>query len=90
METITRNVKDIEDCERQVLERVIGQHLAADQQLIIQVANLHVPQDVHGDSAQGNGDLPEWCHVYSGLSDEAISSLEETVLKRAELSRPTE
>ncbi len=90
METITRNVKDIEDRERQVLERVIGRQLATNQQLIIQVANLHPPQDVPGDSTQGNGDLPDWCHVYAGLSDEAISSLEETVLERAELGRPPE
>ncbi len=91
MEMITRNVKDIETADRQALEHVISQHPADDQQLVIHVAKMEaLPQDTPTDSVPTTGSLPDWCNVYQGLTDKAISSLEETVLKRAELSRTTD
>ncbi len=34
--------------------------------------------------------LPDWCNVYAGLSDEEIAEIEKIVLRRADLTRPTE
>lgn len=34
------------------------------------------------------GELPEWCNVYAGLTDEQIADLEKTILTRADLTRP--
>lgn len=38
-----------------------------------------------------NGDtgpqLPDWCNVYDGLSDEEVADLEKTILNRADLAR---
>jgi hypothetical protein len=90
MDTIIRKVKDIGSTDRRALEHVIGQHLSEHQQLVIQVVNVDLPQSEPGDSASAEGMLPDWCNVYQGLSDEAISSLEETVLTRADLSRAAE
>ena len=87
MDTFIRNVKDIGTSDRQALEHVIGQHLSEHQQLVIQIVNAHTQQEVAEEASSRAGSLPDWCHVYQGLSDEAISSLEETVLTRADLSR---
>ncbi|WP_254507974.1 hypothetical protein [Anatilimnocola floriformis] len=40
MESITRNVNEIDPADRQALEHVIGQHLSTDQQVIISVVNI--------------------------------------------------
>jgi len=87
MDTIIRNVKDIGNTDRQALEHVIGQHLSEHQQLVIQVVNVAIPPQASGESPPSTDSLPVWCNVYQGLSDEAVSSLEETVLTRADLSR---
>jgi hypothetical protein len=31
--------------------------------------------------------LPEWCNVYAGLSDDQIANLERAILRRMELTR---
>jgi hypothetical protein len=90
MDTIIRNVKDIGNTDRQALEHVIGQHLSEHQQLVIQVVNVAIPPQASGESPPATGSLPDWCNIYQGLSDEAVSSLEETVLTRADLSRATD
>jgi hypothetical protein len=87
MDAIIRNVKDIATTDRQALEHVIGQHLAENQQVVIHIVNVDVPSSAPGDPAPGAQPLPDWCNVYHGLSDEAISAVEETVLTRADLSR---
>jgi hypothetical protein len=33
--------------------------------------------------------LPEWCNVYQGPSEEEIADLEELILPRADLTRPS-
>ncbi len=37
METVFRNVRDLDPIDRSALERVVGHHLAEGQQLVIQV-----------------------------------------------------
>ena len=90
MDAIIRNVKDIATTDRQALEHVIGQHLAENQQVVIHVVNVDVPPVAHKDATATVRKLPEWCNVYQGLTDEAISSLEETVLTRADLTRTSD
>jgi hypothetical protein len=36
------------------------------------------------------GKLPEWCNVYDGLTDEQIAEVEEVILQRSDLTRPSE
>lgn len=94
MESLTRNVGDIDANDRQALEHVLGRSLRENQQLVIHIVNLNVQaepaQSVTSEQGSSTPTLPEWCHVYEGLSDEEITDLEQTILQRADLSRPTE
>ena len=94
METIIRNVGDIDSQDRQALEHVLGQPLRANQQLVIRIINRQVqpdgPAETTTQDRNGAAVLPEWCNVYAGLSDEEIADLEKTILTRADLSRPSE
>jgi hypothetical protein len=87
MENIIRNVRDIETGERQVLEHVIGKHLEEDQQVIFQVVTLKDASNVHALTRSG---LPEWCNVFSGLSEEQIVEVEDVIRQRSDLARPSE
>jgi hypothetical protein len=94
METVIRNVGEIDSQDRQALEHLLGQTLRANQQLVIRIVNLQVQPDVAAETAKpnrnGGAALPEWCNVYAGFSDEEIAELEKTILTRADLSRPSE
>lgn len=78
METVTRNVRDIAAAERTVLEGVIGQKLADDQQVVIHVVSLPPP------AAE---EVPPWWNVYEGLSDEDVDRLDGAIRQRANLTR---
>jgi len=90
MENLTFNVRDIDPGDRQVLEHVIGRPLHQNLQLIIQIVgpDSALPTAQPADAAAA--DLPEWCNVYAGLSDEEIAEVEKIALTRVELSRPSE
>jgi len=87
METISRNVADLDRADRSVLERVVGHTLVESQRIIIQVLtpeSATPPQPRSGALT----DLPEWCDVYAGLSDAEIDDLDAAIHERANLSRP--
>jgi hypothetical protein len=94
MESLIRNVGDINAHDRQALEHVLGQSLRENQQLVIHIVNLNVqPEPAQTPATQQGSDsstLPEWCNVYEGLSDTDITEMEQTILQRADLGRPTE
>jgi hypothetical protein len=93
METVIRNVGEIDAHDREALEHVLGHALRENQQLEIRIVNLPVQAEpiktpaLH--SANGSPVLPEWCNVYDGLSDDEIADMEKTILQRADLSRPS-
>ena len=85
MEAITRNVSDIPVNDLQALEHLIGAPLRPSQQVIVQV----VEKESRGSEIPPQTDdiqLPEWCNVYEGLSDEEIDRLEEGI-QRLDLTR---
>jgi hypothetical protein len=90
METVIRNVGDIDDRDRQALEHLVGHGLHENQQLVIGIVDLPGRPNRAPCMVNGTQELPEWCDVYAGLSDEAIDDLEKTILQRADLSRPSE
>ena len=91
METVTRHVRDIDANERLALERVLGQPLHDNQQVIIQVVADNGPaKDDNHQAVPFPDRLPEWCNVYAGLTDKQIAEVEEVILQRADLSRPSE
>ena len=91
METVIRNVDEINPQDRQSLEHLLGRPLGNNQRVVINTANLRVhganppaPDSVDLDAMDT---LPEWCNVYKGLSDDQVSAIERTILNRANLSR---
>lgn len=88
MESIIRKVRDIEARERRVLEQVLGRQLSEDQQLIVQIADS-AGQCEQQEVAAGKH-LPDWCNVYAGLTDEQVKEVEEIILQRMDLTRPSE
>jgi len=88
METIIRHVRDIDTDERRVLEHVIGQQLHENQKVIIQVVTLSC-QPAEEQGAAQPGKLPEWCNVYDGLTGAQIADVEEVILQRSDLTRPS-
>lgn len=71
------------------MEQLVGHALRENQQLVIQVMTVNVPPNGAKDDAAA-GNLPEWCNVYEGLSDEQVSEVESVALQRANLTRSAE
>lgn len=94
METVIRNVSEIDAQDRQALEHVLGHALDESQQLQIRVVNSHREGGADPRRAQqacnGSHALPDWCNVFDGLSDNEIAEMEKTILQRADLSRPSD
>ena len=93
MESITRNVREIESDERRVYEAAVGHALQENQQVVIQVVTP--PETPKQEPSiepvrEASGKLPDWCNVYAGLSDDEIAEVEQVVLKRSEMTRSSE
>jgi len=76
METLVRNVRDLDPADRDALERVLGHALAETQQVAVNVID---PQPEEA--------VPEWWKIYEGLSDEEIDELDQAIRQRADLTR---
>jgi hypothetical protein len=90
MEAITRNVRDIGTADRRALEHVIGRSLADGQRLLISVLDVEMSSPESAAAEHAYAALPDWCNVYHGLTDDAVTQLEEVILTRADLNRATE
>lgn len=87
MESVVRNVRDIDQEDRSALERVVGQHLRDNQRLIIQVADLDLSSATTDRGIRPPQSLDDWTSVYVGMSDEEIEALDAVVKTRANLTR---
>jgi hypothetical protein len=84
MDSIIRNVRDIDSGDRLALEHVIGTHLTENQQVVIQVLNVEAQPTEKKESREFNpqsGKLPEWCNVYEGLGDAEIADIESSIVR---------
>lgn len=91
MELIIRNIRDIDTSERRVLEHVLGQPLKENQQVIVQIVTLKNDGEAQQVQApESSNQLPEWCDVFAGLSDDQVAEVEGAILQRADLSRTSE
>lgn len=84
METIRRNVADLDRIDRTALERVVGHALDESQGLVIQVTSKD-STPAHP-QAGTIAELPEWCDVYAGLSAAEVDDLDAAILERAKRS----
>jgi len=103
MESITRNVGELSQSERQVYEAVLGHELRAGQRIIVQLIDVDtadngkeakpvvlIDNQSAGAPGQDNGDplqLPDWCAVFRGLSDEEVDAVEGSILSRCQSTR---
>ena len=78
METLVRNVRDLDESDRSALERVVGHQLLESQRLLIHVMNAGVEEPAAGTA---DGELPAWCDVYEGLSDSEIDNLDAAIVR---------
>lgn len=92
MESIIRNVRDIDTRERKALEHVLGHQLKENQQIIIQVVTVSAAPDSQDTTKVPDqaGKLPEWCNVFAGLTDDEMTDVESAIHQRADLTRPSE
>ncbi|MGI8980489.1 MAG: hypothetical protein ACR2FY_14775 [Pirellulaceae bacterium] len=79
MPTIVRNVRDLDKNDRFAMERVVGQELREGQRLVINVETP--PQDAAQHATPTAGELPEWCNIYAGLSDDEIDELDRSITR---------
>jgi hypothetical protein len=89
MDSIVRNISEMNDGDRRALEHVVGRELHADQQLVIHIVNLDKHQQKSDDSALPVNGLPDWTDVYAGFSEKDIAEIEAIALQRADLTRPS-
>lgn len=78
METLVRNVRDLDQSDRSALERVVGHQLRESQRLVIQVMNAG---DEEPAARSADGELPAWSDVYKGLSDSEIDDLDAAIVR---------
>jgi hypothetical protein len=84
METVTHNVRDLNQSERTAVEQLVGHGLRENQQLIIQVVNIDVPAP---DQVRPIQSLDDWTRIYEGLSEGQINELDQAIKTRANLTR---
>jgi hypothetical protein len=88
METIRRQVGELQANERSAAELLLGHRLRGNEQLILQVLQLDVTEPPKEDSRPAQT-LPDWCNVYEGLTDEEIENIHRSIT-RCNLSRTFE
>lgn len=87
MANIIRKVREIDSSDRHALEHVIGQRLAENQQLVIQVVSIDMTPT---ESKGGDDELPAWCNIYEGLTDAEVDELDAAIRQRANITRTFE
>ena len=88
MESIVRNIRDLDHADRSALERVVGHELHETQQVILNVVTPDAGTNAVGSGGQPFlADVPSSWRIYEGLSDAEIDELDEAIRQRADLSR---
>ena len=80
------DVATLDDPHRRALEEVIGQHLEANQRLIISVTQVDLAPS---DQARPAQTLEDWTGVYDGLSEAEVEAVDRIVKTRTNLTRNT-
>ena len=88
METITRNVSDLDQSERSVFERVVGHQLRETQRIILNVVNvdLSAPEVTPSEPFP---EVPDHWKIYEGMTEPEIDDLDQSIT-RCNLTRSFE
>jgi hypothetical protein len=103
MDKVVRDVRNIDQADREALEHVLGQSLGDNQQIVIDVVDIGTDSEARtnpasadaegsdpnsGRNGQGADDqIPAWWNVYEGLSEDEIDRLDLAIRERANLTR---
>jgi hypothetical protein len=80
METVVKNVRDLDQADRSALERFVGYQLRETQQVIVNVVNLDLgPAVPASPDAKGVAEVPDWWKIYDGLSDKEVDELDQAI-----------
>jgi hypothetical protein len=94
METIIRDVRNIDKADRLALENVIGDALRDDQRVVINVVDLDATETSPGQDSDAGSclpqEVPDWWKIYEGLSEEEVDRLDGAIRQRADLTRTFE
>ena len=80
METITRDVGEMQTQERSAAELLVGHALREHERVIVHVLSLDADEAVAEDS-QSAATLPDWCNVYAGMTDQEIDIVEKAIIR---------
>ena len=87
METITRQVGEMQANERSAAELLLGHRLRGHEQLILQVLDLNATEPF--EDSRPSQSLPDWCNIYNGLTNVEIDNIDKSII-RCNLSRSFE
>ncbi len=80
METVVRNVRDLNQTDRAAVERGVGCQLRDTQQVSVNVVNLDLgPAAPESADQKGADDVPDWWKIYEGISDERVEELDSAI-----------
>jgi hypothetical protein len=88
METNSRQVDELQPQERTTVELLTGRRLRKAERLNLQIVDVDVVQPPTRDT-RADELLPAWCHVYKGLPDQAVRTINESII-RCNLTRSFE
>ncbi len=90
METVVHNICELDGSQRTAAEQLVGHPLNNDQKLVIQVvaADTRTSEPPSDELGLDEDQLPGWCNVYEGLTDQEIDALEKAILTRFDLTSP--
>ena len=77
METI-KKISDIDPRDRAVVERVFGQRLEAAGNIVLILKTVDAAPSI---PLAAGDELPSWCNVLEGLSDEDLAEFDATVTR---------
>ena len=86
METLIRNVRDLDENARAALELVVGHQLGVSQRVILNMVNLNLNSALPVPS-ESFPNVPEHWKLYEGLSEDEIDGLDQEFRQRANLTR---
>lgn len=87
MQTVVRNVRDLDQADRSALEHVVGHQLRETQQVIVKVVNIDLSAGTPDANRKEGAGVPDWWKVYEGCSDDEIDRLDQAIRQRADLTR---
>jgi hypothetical protein len=79
MEAIVHSVQNLDQSDLSTLERLVGHQLRASEKLVIQVLPAQADRSTAPQPVMDK--LPDWCHVYEGLTDAEIDELDRAIVR---------